>query len=121
MKMEGRRRAIRHTMLKDGDAIRAVRRGHPDCDEGVEKPELICSASLVHRSSRVNCSVVVSGLTSALSGASLASVRCSALLGFFGHIYSAPGIVGWVPRCSFPRHGTPQSFVPRDVMTFLVP
>src|SRR5215510_92246 len=23
--------------------------------------------------------------------------------------------------CSFPRHGTPQSFVPRNVMTFLVP
>src|SRR5215468_1942828 len=25
------------------------------------------------------------------------------------------------PVCSFPRHGPPQSFVPRDVVTFLVP
>src|SRR5262245_8473378 len=27
----------------------------------------------------------------------------------------------WAPSCSSPRDGTPQSFMPRDVMTVLVP
>src|SRR5262249_10799335 len=34
---------------------------------------------------------------------------------------SAARVCQACPGCSSPRDGTPQSFVPRDVMTFLVP